>query len=177
MNDLYLLPAGARPPDHLSAVIEIPRGGQAKYEYDRRAGLFRVDRVLYSPVHYPGHYGFIPSTKAGDGDPVDVLIWGSFESFTGALIEVRPVGMLRMQDEQGDDEKLLAVPVADPRYDEVTEIGHVAAHFLREVEHFFHVYKDLEGKVVTTLGWEPRDVAERYVTDCLFDYTTVAAAT
>ncbi|MCA9850663.1 MAG: inorganic diphosphatase, partial [Dehalococcoidia bacterium] len=81
---MYRIPAGNEPPRRLNAIVEIARGGQSKYEYDHNAGLFRLDRVLYSAVHYPGHYGFVPSTKAGDGDPVDILIWGSFESFTGA---------------------------------------------------------------------------------------------
>jgi inorganic pyrophosphatase len=170
MTDLYQLPAGPQPPTRLNAVVEIPRGGQAKYEYDHDTGLFRLDRVLFSAVHYPGHYGFIPATRAGDGDPVDVLIEGAFESFTGAMVEVRPVGMLRMRDDKGDDEKVLAVPVADPRYLEIVEISHVAPHFLREVEHFFRIYKDLEGAVVTTLGWEPRAVAEAYIMDSLYDW-------
>ncbi len=171
MSNLYQLPAGIAPPKRLNAVVEIPRGGQSKYEYDPKMGLFRLDRVLFSSVHYPGHYGFVPSTKAGDGDPVDILIWGAFESFTGAVVDARPVGMLRMTDEKGDDEKVLAVPVADPRYREVTEIAHVASHFLQEVEHFFRIYKDLEGQVVNTLGWEPRGVAEQYITECTFDYS------
>jgi len=165
--DLYSIPPGEDPPRRLNAIVEIPRGGQAKYEYDAEFQLFRLDRVLYSSVHYPGHYGFVPSTKAGDGDPVDILIWGSFESFTGALVDVRPVGMLRMRDEKGDDEKVLTGPVADPRYREVGEIGHVPPHFLREVEHFFRVYKELEGHAVTTLGWEPRGIAEQYVLDSI----------
>lgn len=167
MTNLYELPAGNPVPNRLNAIIEIPRGGQSKFEYDPEFGLFRLDRVLFSSVHYPGHYGFVPSTRAGDGDPVDVLVYGSFESFTGALVEVRPVGMLRMQDEKGSDEKVLTVPIADPRYREVQEIGHLPPHFLREVEHFFRVYKELEGSEVTTLGWEPRGVAELYVKDCL----------
>jgi len=167
MPDLYHLPPGPVPPKRLNAIVEIPRGGQAKYEYDATLGLFRLDRVLFSSVHYPGHYGFIPSTRAGDGDPVDVLVWGSFESHTGALVEVRPVGMLRMRDEKGDDEKVLCVATADPRYAEVQELPHVPPHFLREVEHFFRIYKDLEGAVVTTLGWEARGVAEQYVLDAI----------
>jgi len=167
LSNLYALPTGPQPPTRLNAIIEIARGGQSKFEYDAELGLFRLDRVLFSSVHYPAHYGFVPSTKAGDGDPVDVLVYGSFESFTGALIEVRPVGMLRMSDEKGSDEKVLTVPVADPRLREVQEIGHVPPHFLKEVEHFFRIYKDLEGAKVTTLGWEPRGVAEQYVMDSL----------
>lgn len=165
--NLYELSSGTHPPTRLNAIIEIQRGGQSKFEYDPKLGLFRLDRVLFSSVHYPGHYGFIPSTRAGDGDPVDVLIFGSFDSFTGALVEVRPVGMLRMSDAKGSDEKVLTVPVTDPRYQEVQEVGHVPQHFLREVEHFFRIYKELEGEEVTTLGWEPRDVAERYIMECL----------
>lgn len=143
--------------------MEIPQGSRNKYEYDPRFGLFRLDRVLYSAVHYPGAYGFIPGTHARDGDPLDILVMTSEPTFTGCILEARPVGMLNMQDEKGMDEKVLAVPRADPRYDEIEDLEHVSSHFLREVENFFRIYKDLEGKPVVTFGWEERDVAHRVI--------------
>lgn len=167
MSDLTQLPAGPQPPRELYAVVEIPRGGQAKYEYDAKLQLFRLDRVLYSSVHYPGAYGFVPHTLAGDGDPVDILVMGEFESFTGAIIDVRPVAMLLMRDQKGDDEKVLAVPTADPRYAHIPDLDQVPPHFLREVEHFFRIYKDLEGFEVETLGWKDRATSEEYISSCL----------
>lgn len=161
--NLHHLPVGPRPPQIVNAVIEIPRGGSNKYEYDTALGLFRLDRVLYSAVHYPAAYGFIPSTLADDGDAVDILVLTTEPTFTGALIEARPVGMLRMRDEAGEDEKVLSVPHVDPRFAQVTELAHVPPHLLREIEHFFHVYKDLEGKHVETFGWQTRPEAEALI--------------
>lgn len=158
--DLTELPAGPNPPGILYAVIEIPKGGKNKYEYDRRLGLFRLDRVLYSSVHYPAAYGFVPGTTAGDGDPMDILVMTTEPTFTGCLIEVRPVGLLRMQDEAGEDEKVLSVPVADPGLSHVRELDDLPPHFLKEVEHFFKIYKDLEGKKVVTVGWAGREASE-----------------
>ena len=161
--DLTLLPPGPNPPEILYAVIEIPKGGRNKYEYDRRLGLFRLDRVLYSSVHYPAAYGFIPGTAARDGDSMDILVMTTEPTFTGCLIEVRPVGLFHMRDEAGEDEKVLSVPVADPGLNHVRELGDVAPHFLKEVEHFFKVYKDLEGKKVVTVGWSEREVSEETI--------------
>lgn len=110
-------------------------------------------------MHYPAAYGFIPGTRAEDGDPVDILVMTGEPTFTGCLIEARPVGLLRMRDEMSDDEKILSVPVADPRHNEIQDISQVRSHFLREIEHFFHIYKELEGKTVETLGWEGREAA------------------
>lgn len=161
--DLTRLPTGPEPPRIVYAVVEIPRGTRNKYEYDPQLGLFRLDRVLYSAVHYPAAYGFIPSTLAADGDPVDILVMTSEPTFTGCLLEARPVGLLRMRDEKGEDEKILAVPTADPYYRDIRELADVPTHFLREVEHFFRIYKDLENKVVETFGWEGRELAARVI--------------
>ena len=161
--DLHHLPVGPRPPQVVHAIIEIPRGGSNKFEYDPALGVFRLDRVLYSAVHYPAAYGFIPSTLADDGDAVDILVLTTEPTFTGALIEARPVAVLLMRDEAGEDEKVLAVPVVDPRFDQLTELDHVPPHLLREIEHFFHVYKDLEGKPVETFGWQDRAHAEALI--------------
>ncbi len=161
--NLSKLPAGPSPPAVVNAIVEIPRGGKNKYEYDPHLELFRLDRVLYSSVHYPAAYGFVPGTRADDGDPLDILVMTSEPTFTGCLIEARPVGIFRMRDEKGEDEKVLAVPTVDPRYSEVMELSHVASHFLREVEHFFAIYKELEGKQVETFGWEERESAYQVV--------------
>lgn len=155
--------AGSNVPRLVNAVIEIPRGGRVKYEYDPVLGIFRVDRVLSSAVQYPAAYGFIPSTLADDGDATDILVMVSEPTVTGCLLEARPVGVLLMRDEKGEDEKILAVAAADHQFDEIQELDHVATHFRREVEHFFRTYKDLDGKHVETFGWGPRPEAGKAI--------------
>jgi inorganic pyrophosphatase len=159
INPWHDLESGASPPERLNVVVEIPRGSRNKYELDKQSGLFRLDRLLYSAVHYPGDYGFIPRTLAGDNDPLDVLIMTTVPTFTGCLIEARPLGIFVMHDRDETDEKVLAVPMRDPLYSEYQELSDVAPHFLREVEHFFAIYKDLEGTRARTLGWSDRSVA------------------
>ncbi|MPZ99418.1 MAG: inorganic diphosphatase [Dehalococcoidia bacterium] len=161
--NLYHLPPGPQAPKVVNAIVEIPRGESNKYEYDPEIGLFRLDRVLYSAVHYPAAYGFVPGTLADDGDAVDIFVLTTGPTFTGALIEARPVGMLRMRDEAGEDEKVLSVATADPRFTQVCELEHIAPHFLREVEHFFRIYKELEGKPVETFGWKERAETESMI--------------
>jgi inorganic pyrophosphatase len=151
--------AGPAVPDELNVVIEIPRGSRNKYELDKTTGLFRFDRLLYSAVYYPGDYGFIPRTLADDDDPLDVLVMVTVPTFPGCLIVVRPIGVFEMSDEKGGDEKILAVPVRDPLYDEYQRLADAPRHFLREVEHFFAIYKELEGVRTTIIGWRDRDVA------------------
>jgi inorganic pyrophosphatase len=137
----------------VEAVVEIPRGSRNKYEYDQATGTIRLDRVLFSSVHYPGDYGFIPGTWCADGDPLDVLILVEEPTFPGCRVRVRPIGVLMMQDEKGIDEKILGVPVADPRFAEVTDLSDLPQHWLAEVENFFETYKALEGKTVFAEGW------------------------
>src|ERR671935_3104835 len=119
MTNYLTLPVGDSAPAEVNAVVEIPRGERNKYEYDKKLHVFRLDRNLYSPVHYPGDYGFIPSTLSEDGDPLDVLVLVDAPSFPGCLIEVRPIGLLEMLDQGVRDEKILAVAQNDPRYREV----------------------------------------------------------
>jgi inorganic pyrophosphatase len=121
--NLLSLPPGPNPPEVVNVIVEIPRGGRNKYEYDPKLGLFRLDRVLYSAVQYPTAYGFIPGTQGHDKDPLDILVMTTESTFTGCLIEARPVRLLRMRDEKGDDEKILSVPVADPRHKEIEDIS------------------------------------------------------
>ncbi|MDI3256488.1 MAG: inorganic diphosphatase [Kyrpidia sp.] len=145
----------------VDAFIEIPTGSQNKYEYDKQKGVFRLDRVLYSPMHYPTEYGYIPETLAEDGDPLDILVLTTFPTFPGCVIESRVVGVLLMTDDKGKDEKLLGVPTEDPRWKQVQSLNDVPPHILDEIAHFFSVYKHLEGKQVTVEGWKGIEDAGR----------------
>ncbi len=169
-NVWHDLPSGTAPPEVLNAIIEIPRGSRNKYELDKDTGLFRFDRLLYSAVHYPGDYGFIPRTLADDDDPLDVLVMVTVPTFPGCLMEVRPIGSFEMRDEKGLDEKILCVPLRDPLYDEYHDLNDVAAHYLREVEHFFGIYKELEGVKTTIVGWRDRERALATIEACVAHY-------
>lgn len=139
-------------------IVEIPKNSGNKYEYDGNLGVFRMDRALYSPMHYPGDYGFIPGTLAEDGDPMDVLTLMEEPTFTGCMLEVRPVGVLNMVDSDEPDQKILAVPNRNPRYDQIHTMDQVFPHVRRETEHFFAIYKELEGRQTRMLGWAgPRE--------------------
>ena len=153
-NPWHELEAGPDAPDLMNVVVEIPRGSRNKYELDKKTGMFKLDRLLYSAVHYPGEYGFFPRTYAQDDDPLDALVILTESTFPGCLIEVRPIGLFRMTDRDEMDEKVLCVPARDPLYEHYHDIGDVAPHYLKEVEHFFSVYKDLEGIRVHPVGWE-----------------------
>src|SRR3954462_15214919 len=157
------LPIGERAPEVVETVIEIPYEGINKYEYDKQLHVFRLDRNLYSPVHYPGDYGFIPSTLSDDGDPLDVLVMVDAPSFTGCVMEVRPIGLLEMLDQGTLDEKLLAVGKNNPRYSDVWNYSEIYPHILKEITHFFAIYKDLEGKRVETKGWHDASVARSLI--------------
>lgn len=164
---LHELPPGRKPPADIAVVVEVPTGSRNKYEYDKQKGVIVLDRPLYSPVHYPGDYGFIPGTMADDGDPLDVLVLMKEPTFSGCMVYARPVGVLLMQDEKGKDEKILAVPVADPSFDTYQNLSDVPPHFLREMDHFFGVYKQLEGKPVKSMGWKDRWEAEQLIKLCI----------
>lgn len=164
------LPPGPHPPDEITAIIEIPQGSRNKYELDKVTGYFRLDRVLYSAVHYPGDYGFIPRTLHEDNDPLDVLVRINEPTFPGCQISVRPIGVLRLLDRGEPDDKVLAVPSSDPHHEEYFDIADLPQHYLREIEHFFAIYKDLEGKRVEIIGWEKSDVAMRVVEESIVRY-------
>ncbi|NLJ41094.1 MAG: inorganic diphosphatase [Clostridiales bacterium] len=140
-------------------MIEIPKGSRNKYEFDPKKNMIRFDRMLFTPVHYPADYGFIPGTLALDGDPLDalVLVWES--TFPGCLIETFPIGLFMMRDEKGEDEKILCVPKDDPLWNHIESIEDVPPHLLKEVEHFFTIYKELERKEVIIEGWRGRSAA------------------
>ncbi len=167
------IPAGADPPRRLTAVIEIPKHERNKYELDKELGVFRLDRVLHSSVHYPGDYGMIPRTLAGDGDPMDVLVLMTEPTFTGCLVEVRPVGVFLLVDKGDPDEKIIAVPPSDPYMSQVHDLADIPAHALKEIEHFFLVYKDLEGTRTESRGLGDRAAAERAIEESIARYREV----
>jgi inorganic pyrophosphatase len=165
MPDYVKLPIGTDAPARVNVVIEIPRDSVNKYEYDKQLQVFRLDRTLFSPVHYPGDYGFIPCTLGLDGDPLDVLVLVEAPSFPGCLIEVRPIGVLRMIDQGKKDEKILAVAESDPLYRDVHDCDQVFPHQLREIEHFFAIYKSLEGKKTEIAGWDSVAAARQIIVE------------
>jgi inorganic pyrophosphatase len=154
---LSALPIGANPPHEVNVVVEVPVGGEPiKYEMHKASGALVVDRFLYTSMRYPGNYGFIPHTLSDDGDPCDVIIANQRGLLPGCVIAVRPVGVLRMQDEAGGDEKIVAVPIPKltRRYESVHEYTDLPDITIQQIQHFFEHYKDLEpGKWVKTLGW------------------------
>ncbi|MGQ0815576.1 MAG: inorganic diphosphatase [Gemmatimonadota bacterium] len=172
-NPWHDLSPGDKVPHELQVFIEIPRGSRNKYELDKKSGLIKFDRLLYSSVHYPGDYGFIPRTLADDDDPLDVVVITHEATFPGCLMEVRPLGVFEMRDDKGLDEKILGVPLEDPLRAEYTSLKSVRPHYLREVEHFFEVYKELEGKVTEVIGWGDVERAHEVIADCLVRYNTI----
>ncbi len=162
---------GRNPPKEVNVIVEVPVGGEPiKYEMDKKAGTLVVDRFLYTSMRYPGNYGFVPHTLSDDGDPIDVLIANQRSIVPGAVIAVRPVGVLKMQDEAGGDEKIIAVPVTrlTRRYENVLDYKDLPEITLQQIEHFFAHYKDLEGgKWVKVLGWGDAAEAEQMILDAI----------
>ncbi|MBB3391255.1 MULTISPECIES: inorganic diphosphatase [unclassified Rhizobium] len=148
---------GNNPPEDVNVIVEVPVGGHPiKYEMDKEAGTLVVDRFLYTPMTYPGNYGFVPHTLSEDGDPIDVLIASTRPLVPGCVINVRPIGVLKMEDNSGKDEKIIAVPSPKLtlRYEKVTDYTDLPEITLKQIEHFFEHYKDLEpGKWVKIYGW------------------------
>jgi inorganic pyrophosphatase len=157
------IPTGRRPPHELTAVIEIPTNERNKYELDKELGVYRLDRVLHSAVHYPGDYGFLPRTLGDDGDPLDVLVLMTIPVFTGCLVDARPIGLFHLVDRGVADEKVLAVPTGDPYSEGLSDLADIPKHYLKEIEHFFQVYKDLEGTRTETKGFEGAGAAREAV--------------
>jgi len=163
MDNYLELPIGDTAPEVLTAVVEIPEDGINKYEYDRTMKVFVLDRVLHSPIYFPGDYGFVPQTVAQDGDPLDILILGDTPTFTGCVYSVRPIGLFEMLDNGVCDEKILAYATGNPRFGDIRNYTEIQSHILLEVEHFFSVYKELEEKEkekeTKVLGWKDREAA------------------
>jgi inorganic pyrophosphatase len=150
----------------VNVLIEIPRGSRNKYEYDEALGVIALDRTLYSAVHFPTDYGFVPGTRGEDGDPLDVLVLVEESVFPGCLVRVRLLGVLTISKSNGEPErKLLAVPVGEPRFAQYRDVADIPPHLLREIEHFFAVYKELEGSTIGSLGWAGAREAEAALVD------------
>ncbi len=157
-------------PTDFSAVIEIPDGSNCKYELDKQTGLLRLDRVLYTSTHYPANYGFIPRTYADDGDPLDVLVLCSESIHPMTLVQVYPIGVMRMIDNGALDDKIIAVPFSDPSYNHYRSIDELPAHIFDEIMHFFTVYKQLENKQTAVKELFDREEAEKIVAECIEAY-------
>lgn len=142
----------------LTMVVEIPKGSRNKYEVDHASGEIYLDRMLFTATRYPADYGYLPETLAADGDALDALALVSEPTFPGCRIRIRPIGLFLMEDQGSPDHKVLGVPIAEPVWADVHDLAGLPGHLLREIEHFFSVYKDLEEKKTATLGW--RDLAE-----------------
>ena len=171
---LDLVPTGKNPPDELNVIIEIPKDAEpVKYEVDKASGAIFVDRVLSTPMRYPCNYGYVPHTVCGDGDPADVLVILPLPLVPGSVIRCRPVGVLKMSDEAGSDEKILAVPVDKVfnGYSHIDDIAKVSKHWLQRIGHFFEHYKDLEdGKWVKLDGWGGVTEAKAIIVEAIDRY-------
>ncbi len=165
------VPIGKNPPHDINVIVEVSIGGEPiKYEMDKEAGAMYVDRFLYTPMRYPGNYGFVPHTLSDDGDPIDVLIPNQRPIVPGAIISCRPIGVLRMEDESGLDEKILAVPShkLTKRYDRIQSYEDFPEITLKKIEHFFEHYKDLEpNKWVKIVGWGGKEDAEHLIVEAI----------
>jgi len=161
---------GAGSPTTINVIVEIPKGSQNKYEFDKETGVFMLDRVLFSPIHYPGDYGIIPQTLGEDGDPLDALVLVTYPTYPGILIKSRPIGVLRMQDDGENDEKVLCVPADDVRLTSLTDITNVHEAVRQEIAHFFEVYKQLEAKTVKVGGWDDAAAAHDVIKDSITRY-------
>lgn len=175
VNLWHDLDPGPSVPNVIHVIVEIPKGSRNKYEYHKQTGAFKLDRVLYSPVHYPGDYGFTPQTYYDDGDPLDVLVMTNLPTFTGCIVEARPIGMFRMLDKGEADDKVLAVLHYDPFFNDFSSYKELPQHYLKEVEHFFTVYKDLEGSRVEPVGWEDHTYAKERITYSIDHYWDMRA--
>ena len=165
--------AGDKAPDIVNVVIEIPLGSYIKYEVDKETGVLFVDRILYTAMHYPFNYGFVPGTLEEDGDPIDILVLGYEPLLPGSVIEARPIGVLLMEDEEGPDAKIIAVPKEkiDPRFKDVKDIEDVPNAIKEKIKHFFEHYKELEpGKWVKVTGWKGRDEAIKRIREAIERY-------
>jgi inorganic pyrophosphatase len=157
-------------------VVEIPKGSKIKYEFDKETGLLRVDRILYSAVHYPANYGFLPQTFCDDGDPLDALVLGQEPVVPACVLRARAIGVLGMRDEKGQDDKIIAVHVDDPEYAYYRDVAELPPHRMREVERFFADYKTLEQKEVRVDRIQGHQEAERAIREAIDLYRTLYGA-
>jgi inorganic pyrophosphatase len=171
-NFISKIPSGS--PRQINVVIEIPKGSNIKYEIDKDSGILFVDRKLFTAMFYPCNYGFIPSTLEGDGDPVDVLVIGEFAVVPLSIVRAIPVGVLLTEDEEGQDSKIIAIPISkiDSSFSSINDIDDIPETLKKQIEHFFAHYKELEGgKYVKITGWGNREMAEKRITEAIDRYS------
>lgn len=165
--DIEKVKIGKNAPEEFNVLVEIPKGSHNKYEYDEKQNILKLDRILYSPFYYPTDYGLIPETHSKDGDHLDCMIVTQCPVFPGCVVKVRAVGLLEMSDEEGIDNKILAVPVENPYYKDINELEDVPPHLLKEITHFFDQYKRLEkGKETKVEGWKSKEDAIKVIKEC-----------
>ncbi|HIP93210.1 MAG TPA: inorganic diphosphatase [Desulfurobacteriaceae bacterium] len=167
------VPPGKNPPEDIYVIVEVPEKSAVKYELDKETGFLFVDRFLFTPMYYPFNYGFIPNTLAKDGDPVDVLVISREPVYPGSVLRCRPIGVLVMEDEAGEDEKIIAVPVSklDPTYENINSIDDLPKITKEKIKHFFEKYKDLEpGKWVKVIGWGSKEEAYKLIEEAIKRY-------
>ena len=158
MNLLHDISAGT--PEEMNVIIEIPKGSKNKYELDKKTGLIMLDRVMHTAQDYPFDYGFVPQTLFDDGDPLDVILLTTYPLAPGILVKARPVAIMRMIDGDENDDKIIAVPTEDPRFNEIQNLGDINTHTLKEIKHFFETYKQVQNKHVEVPGFEDIDSAK-----------------
>ena len=160
-------------PENFMVVIEIPKGSKVKYELDKQSGLLKMDRILYTSTHYPANYGFIPRTLAADDDPLDVLVICQEAILPLTLVQCYPIGVIKMTDNDSADEKIIAIPVKDPSYNEYNDISQLPKHIFEEIAHFFEVYKNLEGTKTCVTGVQGKDEAMKIISHCIGVYEDI----
>jgi inorganic pyrophosphatase len=170
MNIWHDIQANRITPEDFIAVIEIQKGSKQKYELDKKTGLLILDRILYTSTHYPANYGFIPHTLASDGDPLDVLVLCSESLIPLSLVKVYPIGVITMEDNGDADEKIIAIPFTDPNYNAYKSLNDLPKHIFDEMQHFFSVYKQLEGKNTAVHTVQGRDEALKIIKQSLVRY-------
>ena len=170
MNPWHDVDFGQDVPEEVNVIIEVSKNSTLKYELDKETGLIRLDRVLYSAVHYPGDYGFIPRTYWDDDDPMDVLILSNFPVLPGTLVSVRPIGVLSIVDQEENDDKIIAVHATDPRFDTYRDVSDMPDHVVLEIKHFFETYKQLQKKEVKVLDLKNGAVARKLIVESIKKY-------
>lgn len=170
MHPWHSVDLGDEAPHLLQAVVEVPKGSKTKYELDKKSGLIKVDRVLFSSVHYPANYGFIPQTYCGDRDPLDILILGQDAVAPLSIMLARPIGVMKMMDQGESDDKIIAVHANDPEYSHFNNIDELSPHRMREVQRFFEDYKVLENKTVVIESFLGPSEAIAIIEEAIWDY-------
>jgi inorganic pyrophosphatase len=163
MNLLHEITAGKNVPDIINVIIEIPKGSKNKYEIDKETGLITLDRAMHTSQDYPFDYGFMPQSHWEDGDPLDVVVLTTYPLAPGILVKVRPIGIMNMIDDGDSDAKILGVPEKDPRFDHILDLDDVNKHTIKEIEHFFLTYKQIQKKEVQIQGFEGKEAAKKAI--------------